>query len=161
MSRTVEVNHKIWIQAPLATVQSQFADLYHHIEANVHPKLRFEVLAQEPTRACFRQEVKLARRVTHPNVARTFDIGDHGPERFLTMEFVEGEPLSAAVEREGALASHRPLPVSHSPTSTRSAPTAGSSAASLVARTLPSTSPAPLSRRPSRLIASTWSRARS
>jgi hypothetical protein len=59
MSRTVEVHHKIWIRAPLATVQSQFADLYHHIESNVHPKLRFEVLAQEPTRACFRQEVKL------------------------------------------------------------------------------------------------------
>lgn len=59
MSRTVEVKHQFWIQAPIATVQSQFADLNHHIDTNVHPKLRFEVLAQEPTRARFRQEVKL------------------------------------------------------------------------------------------------------
>src|SRR3954466_8082823 len=41
----------------------------------------------------FRREVKLARRVTHKNVARTFDIGDHDGERFLTMEFIEGEML--------------------------------------------------------------------
>jgi serine/threonine protein kinase len=39
----------------------------------------------------FRREVKLARRVTHPNVARTFDLGEHEGERFLTMEYIEGE----------------------------------------------------------------------
>ena len=59
MSRTVEIHDRIWIHAPVATVQSQFADLYHHIDTNVHPKLRFEVLAMEPRRARFRQEVKL------------------------------------------------------------------------------------------------------
>ena len=47
------------IQAPLPSVRSQFADLYHHIDTNVHPKLKFEVLAQEPHRARFTQEVKL------------------------------------------------------------------------------------------------------
>src|SRR3954447_25355855 len=41
----------------------------------------------------FRREVKLARRVTHRNVARTFDIGDHEGDRFLTMEFIDGEML--------------------------------------------------------------------
>ena len=52
----------------------------------------------------FRQEVKLARRVTHRYVARTFDIGEGDGEKFLTMEFVEGEALSARIAREGALA---------------------------------------------------------
>jgi eukaryotic-like serine/threonine-protein kinase len=51
----------------------------------------------------FRREVKLARRVTHPNVARTFDIGEHGSEKFLTMEYVDGEALSALLAREGPL----------------------------------------------------------
>jgi eukaryotic-like serine/threonine-protein kinase len=51
----------------------------------------------------FRQEVKLARRVTHRNVARTFDIGEGDGEKFLTMELVEGEALSAKIAREGAL----------------------------------------------------------
>jgi hypothetical protein len=59
MARTVEVNHQIWIDASPDTVSSQFADLNHHIETNVHPALRFEVLAQEPRRARFTQEVKL------------------------------------------------------------------------------------------------------
>jgi TolB-like protein/Tfp pilus assembly protein PilF/predicted Ser/Thr protein kinase len=43
----------------------------------------------------FRREVKLARKVTHRNVVRTFDIGHDGTDRFLTMEYVEGSPLSA------------------------------------------------------------------
>ena len=59
MPRTVEVDYEIWIGAPVRDVQSQFADIQHHIDANVHPKLRFEVLAQEPRRARFTQEVTL------------------------------------------------------------------------------------------------------
>lgn len=47
----------------------------------------------------FRQEVRLARRVTHRNVARTFDIGEHESEKFLTMELVPGEALSARLAR--------------------------------------------------------------
>src|SRR5262245_2370874 len=31
----------------------------------------------------FRQEVRLARRVTHPNVARVYDIGEHEGTIFL------------------------------------------------------------------------------
>src|SRR4051812_47843546 len=37
--------------------------------------LRAEFNDDEPMLARFRTEVRLARRVTHPNVARTFDIG--------------------------------------------------------------------------------------
>ncbi len=51
----------------------------------------------------FRREVKLARRVTHPNVARTFDLGEHAGERFLTMEYVEGESLATRLARERQL----------------------------------------------------------
>jgi serine/threonine-protein kinase len=52
----------------------------------------------------FRREVKLARRVTHRNVVRTFDIGDHGETgKFLTMELVDGESLAALRARERAL----------------------------------------------------------
>lgn len=53
----------------------------------------------------FRREVKLARRVTHVNVARVFDIGEHQGNKFLTMEFIDGESLADLLAREG------PLPV--------------------------------------------------
>ncbi len=53
----------------------------------------------ERERERFRQEVKLARRITHRNVARTHDIGHHGDGWFLTMELVDGEPLSDRLMR--------------------------------------------------------------
>jgi eukaryotic-like serine/threonine-protein kinase len=59
----------------------------------------------------FRREVKLARRVTHRNVARVFDIGEHEGERFLTMELVDGEPLSTVLARSGSLPVARALAI--------------------------------------------------
>jgi len=59
----------------------------------------------------FRSEVRLARRVTHTNVARVFDIGEHQAERFLTMEFVEGESLASLLARRGTLELHRALAI--------------------------------------------------
>ncbi|HVI02275.1 MAG TPA: serine/threonine-protein kinase, partial [Enhygromyxa sp.] len=48
----------------------------------------------------FRREVRLARRVTHRNAARTYDLGEHHGWRFLTMEFVDGESLRTHVNRK-------------------------------------------------------------
>jgi eukaryotic-like serine/threonine-protein kinase len=50
-----------------------------------------------------RSEVRLARRVTHRNVARTYDIAEHEGERFLTMEYIAGESLAARIARDRAL----------------------------------------------------------
>lgn len=51
----------------------------------------------------FRNEVRLARKVSHPNVARIFDIGTHDGTRFLTMELVIGESLRRLLARERRL----------------------------------------------------------
>jgi eukaryotic-like serine/threonine-protein kinase len=51
----------------------------------------------------FRQEVRLARKVTHPNVVRVFDIGEHDGRVYLTMEIVEGATLSALLRRRKRL----------------------------------------------------------
>ena len=48
-----------------------------------------------------RREVRLARRVTHPNVVRVHDIGVANDTVYLTMQMVEGRSLSAAL-KEGA-----------------------------------------------------------
>ena len=50
-----------------------------------------------------RSEVRLARRVTHPHVARVYDIGEHEGEHFLTMEYVDGSSLGARIMRDGPL----------------------------------------------------------
>ncbi len=62
--------------------------------------LRRELLHSPEALAHFRREVSLARRVTHRNVARTFDIGEHDGDRFLTMELVDGRSLSTLIEAE-------------------------------------------------------------
>jgi serine/threonine-protein kinase len=59
--------------------------------------------------ARFRSEVRLARRVTHRNVARTYDLGEADGHRFLTMELVEGRSLRELLEQRGALAIDRAL----------------------------------------------------
>ncbi|MGE0403108.1 MAG: protein kinase [Kofleriaceae bacterium] len=56
--------------------------------------LRRELLATEGVAERFRQEVKLARRVTSPHVVRTFDLGEHHDEQFITMEYIEGQSLA-------------------------------------------------------------------
>ena len=40
-----------------------------------------------------KKEVVLARQVTHKNVSRVFDLGQHDHVRFLTMEYIEGRNL--------------------------------------------------------------------
>jgi serine/threonine-protein kinase len=52
----------------------------------------------------FKREVRLARRVSHPGVARVHDLGEHAGVHFLTMEFVDGLDLDALLEREKQLA---------------------------------------------------------
>src|SRR5512138_3241318 len=47
----------------------------------------------------FRREVRLTRRIQHRNVARMFDIGDHGGDKFLTMELIDGESLKRELQK--------------------------------------------------------------
>jgi len=55
----------------------------------------------------FSREVRLARRITHPHVARMHDLGTHEGQAFLTMEYVEGEDLRALLARERTLPAAR------------------------------------------------------
>ena len=54
--------------------------------------------------ARFNREAANATRITHPNVCAVYDFGET-PEGviYLAMEFIEGEPLTELIEREGAL----------------------------------------------------------
>lgn len=48
MPRFAEVSHEEWIAAGESSVRSQFADLRHHIEVGVHPKLQYRILEPGP-----------------------------------------------------------------------------------------------------------------
>lgn len=51
-----------------------------------------------------KQEIRLARKITHPNVVRTHDLGEADGVRFLTMEYVPGTTLREVLDRRGAVA---------------------------------------------------------
>jgi eukaryotic-like serine/threonine-protein kinase len=51
----------------------------------------------------FKQELILAREVTHRNVIRIFDLGQAGGVKFITMQFVEGHDLRAHLREKGKL----------------------------------------------------------
>jgi tetratricopeptide (TPR) repeat protein len=46
----------------------------------------------------FKQELILARKITHRNIIRIFDLGVADGLRFITMEFVEGQDLASRIE---------------------------------------------------------------
>jgi HAMP domain-containing protein len=61
--------------------------------------LRGEALSADPTLLDrFKQEIRLARRITHPNILRTHDLGESGGLRYLSMEFVKGLTLKQLIE---------------------------------------------------------------
>src|SRR5438309_2754866 len=51
----------------------------------------------------FKQELILAREVTHRNVIRIFDLGQTKGFKFITMEYVEGRDLRAVLRERGKL----------------------------------------------------------
>ncbi|HEV8629021.1 MAG TPA: protein kinase [Thermoanaerobaculia bacterium] len=69
----------------------------------IRPELAYQAEALER----FKREIRLARRITHPNVVRIFDFWEAGPLKFVTMEFLEGSNLRVEVMRRGPL----PVPV--------------------------------------------------
>lgn len=80
--------------------------------------LRPEISSDSSALARFKQEIQLARRVTHPNVCRMFDIARHrqpeggSPDRvFFTMELLEGDSLANRLRREGRMRLEDSLPL--------------------------------------------------
>jgi serine/threonine-protein kinase len=51
----------------------------------------------------FKQEIRLARRIAHRNVVRTYDLGEVGGVYYLTMEYVEGTSLKQLITSRGKL----------------------------------------------------------
>ena len=89
-------------------------EVYEALDVEIDERLalktiRPEMAGQADVLKRLRREVRLAHRVTHPAVCRTFDLFRHeadasGPSlTFLTMELLEGETLARRIRRLGRL----------------------------------------------------------
>ncbi|HLW89021.1 MAG TPA: tetratricopeptide repeat protein [Terriglobales bacterium] len=65
--------------------------------------IRPELAAHPEVLTRFKQELILARKVTHRNVIRIFDLGEVDGTKFITMDYVEGQDLKAVVKTRGKL----------------------------------------------------------
>jgi len=65
--------------------------------------IRPEIGIEKRTIARFRNEIKLARKITHKNVCRMYDFHEEGKTLYLTMEYVRGEDLKSLIHRTKAL----------------------------------------------------------
>jgi len=65
--------------------------------------LKQEAMAAGAALERFKQEIRLARRIAHRNVVRTYDLGEQNGMYYLTMEYVEGTSLKQLIVTRGKL----------------------------------------------------------
>src|SRR5258708_8508166 len=66
--------------------------------------LRSELLLEDATLLDrFKQEIKLARKITHRNVLRTHDFGEADGVSYISMEYLEGVTLKDLIRSKGPL----------------------------------------------------------
>jgi serine/threonine protein kinase len=62
-------------------------------------ELRQDLPWKDSSLSMFMDEARLAARLDHPNVVQTFEADQDAGRYFLAMEYLDGQPLSALVER--------------------------------------------------------------
>jgi eukaryotic-like serine/threonine-protein kinase len=82
--------------------------VYKVYDTEVREKLALKLLnpeisSDERTIERFRNELRLARTISHRNVCRMHDLGREDSTYFITMEYVPGEDLKSLIHRIGAL----------------------------------------------------------
>ena len=82
--------------------------------------IRFEMAEQDRSAERFKREIQLARKVTHLNVCRTFDVFRHiethadgrtTETMFVSMEVLAGETLGERIRRAGKMTEAEALPL--------------------------------------------------
>ena len=92
-------------------------EVYRADDLTLGQTVAMKFLPEEATRdegllERFRNEVRTARRVSHPNVCRVYDVGEVDGQTFFTMEYVDGEDLASLLRRIGRLPSDKAVEIS-------------------------------------------------
>jgi len=65
--------------------------------------IRSEIASDEKTIERFSNELKFARKISHRNVCRMYDLSEEEGTHFITMEYMSGEDLKSTTRRVGQL----------------------------------------------------------
>src|SRR5215813_2940075 len=84
------------IVAPLGA--GGMGEVYRAHDARLGREVAIKLVSAQITEPASRQRLQLEARaisqLQHPNICALFDIGAHGEEAFLVMEFLQGETLN-------------------------------------------------------------------
>ena len=85
-------------QVVRALGQGGMGAVYEVTDSELHEEVALKLLHPQLSlsaefRQRLREEVRLARRVSHPNVCRVHDLGQHADHLFVTMELLRGPSL--------------------------------------------------------------------
>jgi tetratricopeptide (TPR) repeat protein len=69
----------------------------------VRPDTAVDATAREELQRRFKQEIILARQVTHTNVLRIHDLGEIDDLKYISMPYIEGADLDRRLHKEGRL----------------------------------------------------------
>jgi tetratricopeptide (TPR) repeat protein len=80
----------------------------------IRPEAAADPEAAQALERRFKQELLLARQVTHKNVVRIHDLGELQGIKYITMPYIEGEDLASILKREGRLDVGRTMQIARS-----------------------------------------------
>ena len=73
--------------------------------------IKSDIAADKKTVERFRNELTSARKISHKNICRMYDLGKEKGSYFITMEFVPGEDLKSFIRRAAPLSTARTLSI--------------------------------------------------
>ncbi len=73
--------------------------------------LKSDIASDKKTIERFRNELILARKITHKNVCRMYDLNEENNTFFITMEYIQGEDLKSLIRRMGKIPVEKALDI--------------------------------------------------
>ena len=91
-------------------------NVYRVVDKKINEEMALKLLhpaiaAEEKTIERFKNELKLARKITHKNVCRMYDLNDEEGTPYITMEYVPGEDLKSMIRMTGQLSVRRAVSI--------------------------------------------------
>ena len=90
--------------------------IYKVIDKDIEEKVALKLIkpdiaADKKTIKRFGNELKFARKISHKNVCRMYDLGKYEGTQFITMEYVEGEDLKSMIRMMGQLSAGKTIAI--------------------------------------------------
>jgi serine/threonine protein kinase/Tfp pilus assembly protein PilF len=82
--------------------------VYKALDSKIQEKIALKLIkpdiaADKKTIERFGNELKFSRKISHRNVCRMYDLGEHQGNHFITMEYVAGEDLKSMLRMMGRM----------------------------------------------------------